>query len=483
MDNNKRRIVFSTILVSIVIGAPISYNWFWPNNNTATPLPASTNNQGIKLVQSDIANGGSSNISSITSNNNNNNPFKVIYDSTPLPQITDKSLRVEKVISGGLHSPTSMEFVGYNNILILEKERGTVRLVSNDTLLSSPILQRPVENNSERGMLGIAVSNTGATTTTTSTITTTNNNNSTKAVFLYYTERNSTTGAIENRIYKYQWDDKGNITGGGQVILNLPGTPGPNHNAGKLAIGPDGMLYAVIGDLNRNGMDQNHKDGPWPDDTSAIFRIDQNGNAVKKSIILSDKNPIINSTLSKYYAYGIRNSFGLAFDPITGKLWDTENGPSQYDEINIVIPGFNSGWEKIQGPIARANETTDVLVQFNGSHYADPVFSWRQPPALTGIDFFNSSKLGPKYTNNIFVGSFNNGTLYFFTVNKDRNDVLLEDPSLQDRVADNSSEASKVTFGTGFKGGITDIKTGPDGYLYILTYSGDLYRIVPAAKP
>ena len=56
-------------------------------------------------------------------------------------------------------------------------------------------------------------------------------------------------------------------------------------------------------------------------------------------------NPII----SKYYAYGIRNSFGLDFDPITGKLWDTENGPTFGDEINLVEPGFNSGWNKIQG--------------------------------------------------------------------------------------------------------------------------------------
>ncbi len=456
--NNRKTIVFSAIVTMIVIGAPISLNWFWPNSNIATPSSSlgATNGEGVKPTQSNIFNGSPT--ASI------NDAFKPIYDSN-LPQVSDKSLRVEKVISG-LASPTSMEFVGYNNILILEKENGTVRLVSNGTLQSRPILQRAVEKDSERGMLGVAVSNNTSA-------------NGTRAVFLYYTERNS-TGEIVNRIYKYQWDGKDNLTGG-QVILNLPAIPGPNHNAGKLALGPDGMLYAVIGDLNRRGMDQNNRNGSWPDYTSAIFRIDQNGNAVKN--VFSDKNSIINATLSKYYAYGIRNSFGLAFDPITGKLWDTENGPDQFDEINIVTPGFNSGWEKVMGPIARTNESPNALVEFNGSHYDDPVFSWRHPVAPTAIDFFNSTKLGPQYTNNIFVGTFINGDLYFFTINKDRNSILLGDPSLQDRVADDSTEASKVTFGTGFTGGITDIKTGPDGYLYILTYSGNLYRIVTAAKP
>lgn len=451
-------IIFSAIIVAFVIGAPVSFSWFWPNNNRATPSlsPGATNREGITPAKSNITNGRY-----IASTKD---AFKEIYDSNP-PQVADKSLRVEKVISG-LDSPVSMEFVGYSSILIVEKNSGAVRFVSNGTLQTRPILQRPVEKDSERGMLGVAVSNTSA--------------NDTRPVFLYYTVRDSTS-EIVNRISKYQWDGKDNLTRE-QVILNLPATPGPNHNGGKLAIGPDGMLYAVIGDLNRRGMDQNYKDGPKPDNTSAIFRLDQNGNAVANKT-LSASDPATNNTLRRYYAYGIRNSFGLAFDPITGKLWDTENGPNEYDEINIITPGFNSGWEKVMGPIGRTNESPKVLVEFNGSHYNEPVFSWRHPVAPTAIDFFNSIKLGLPYTNNIFVGDFNNGDLYFFTVNKDRNGVLLEDTSFQDRVADNSTESTKVAFATGFTGGITDIKTGSDGYLYILTYAGDLYRIVPVTKP
>jgi glucose/arabinose dehydrogenase len=184
--------------------------------------------------------------------------------------------------------------------------------------------------------------------------------------------------------------------------------------------------------------------------------------------------------LSKYYAYGIRNSFGLAFDPVSGKLWDTENGPASNDEINVVEPGFNSGWQTVQGPIERTGKTADSLVQFKGSHYHDPAFTWATPPAVTDIEFLKSTKLGEKYANNIFVGDYVNGNLYFFTVNSERNGLVLDGNGLQDLVADNPAEVSQVTFGTGFKG-ITDIETGPDGYLYVLTYGGNIYRIAPSA--
>ena len=66
--------------------------------------------------------------------------------------------------------------------------------------------------------------------------------------------------------------------------------------------------------------------------------------------------------MHKYYAYGIRNSFGITFDPITGNLWQTENGPDVYDEINVVKPGFNSGWTQVMGPLSR---NTGFKVQAN----------------------------------------------------------------------------------------------------------------------
>jgi glucose/arabinose dehydrogenase len=381
-------------------------------------------------------------------------------DPTP-PTLSDPNIRVEKVIAG-LESPTSMAFLDNDDIIITQKDNGRVRLVSNGVLQPQPILQVPVLNNSERGLLGVAIANTTT-------------DSSTKTVFLYYTE--PVGDQARNRIYRYEWNGVNNLTGG-RLILDLPGEPGPNHNGGKMQIGPDGMLYTVKGDLNRDGMLQNVRDGPPPDDTSVILRVDYNGNGVGN--VLS----AMGVDVSKYYAYGIRNSFGFDFDPLTGVLWDVEDGPTDYDEINIVLPGFNSGWQKVMGPLGIEGITAEDLVLFQGSHYADPVFSWLRSEGVTDMEIFNSTSLGEEYAYNMFVGDINNGNLYFFTINGNRSGLDLGGiPGLEDFVANNSEELNAVILGRGFSGGITDIQTGPDGYLYILTFSGDLYRVVPGTPP
>jgi glucose/arabinose dehydrogenase len=376
-------------------------------------------------------------------------PTQTVYGQA---SISDSALNVEAAIEG-LSSPTSMAFLDDSNILVLEKE-GSVRLVSNGVLQAEPILQVPVNAENERGLLGIAADE---------------DNNS---VFLYYTEADP----LRNRVYKYQWNGQSLVNP--TLILDLPAEPGPNHDGGKIVIGPDGYLYAVIGDLNHDGQLQNFPDGPPPDDTGVIFRVDpEDGSA-------APDNPFVNSgdeLLSKYYAYGIRNSFGIAFDPLTGNLWDTENGPASYDEINLVRPGFNSGWQTVMGPISISGDTEEDLVNFPGSHYADPLFSWAERLGPTDIEFFNSTQLGDRYTNNIFVGDITRGNLYFFEVNENRDGIRLDttqqQSGLSDLVVDSEDELSAITFGSGF-GGITDIETGPDGNLYVLSFDdGIIYEI------
>jgi aldose sugar dehydrogenase len=99
------------------------------------------------------------------------------------------------------------------------------------------------------------------------------------------------------------------------------------------------------GDQNKSTatMAQNFKDGVIPDGRAGMLRFTQDGEPVGSGI-LGKEYP-----LNLYYAYGIRNSYGLDFDPVSGKIWDTENGPQSGDEINLVEPGYNSGWNKIQG--------------------------------------------------------------------------------------------------------------------------------------
>ena len=392
------------------------------------------------------------------------------------PTVKDTNLKVETFVQG-LSSPTSMAFLDDNHILVLQKDNGRVLLISNGTLQKNPILQVPVDSTSERGLLGIVVlkHNNERPVTENASVTGEDKEKVRDTVFLYYTESLG-DGSLRNRVYSYEWDGKSLVAP--KLILDLPALPGPNHDAGKLSIGPEDNLYAIIGELRHDGKLQNIDGGPAPDDTGVILRVNpSNGRGMPGGPFekAGAQNP-----LYRYYAYGIRNSFGMAFDPVTSKLWETENGPSSFDEINVIKPGFNGGWKKVFGPIARSDVTQSDLVLFPGSTYYDPVLSWKDPPALTGIEFFNSSKLGTEYRNNLFVGDYNNGNLYFFKLNSTRTGLELNGLSgLSDLVVDNPKELSEITFGTGF-GGITDIKTGPDGFLYIVSISdGIIYRVTP----
>jgi glucose/arabinose dehydrogenase len=365
------------------------------------------------------------------------------------PMINDPVLRIEPTVQG-LSFPTSMLFLDAEHILVLEKE-GKVRLVSNGVLQPEPVLSLNAVNKNERGLLGIEKIG--------------------QNVFLYVTESD---GEAKNRIYRY--DISGSTLTNQKMILDLPAGPGTNHQGGKLVSGKDNSLYSVTGELQRNGKDQNIKDGPDPDFSGAILRVHpDNGSPAQNNPLSTSNSP--SDPLGHYYAYGIRNSFGLAIDPVTGSLWDTENGEDVYDEINLVTPGFNSGWKLVMGPISSSGISETQLVNFQGSKYSDPALSFKDPIGITDIEFLASDKLGDKYTNNVFVGDIKNGNLYFFQMNEGRNGFNLASPGLDDNVIDNDQELDSVVLGTEF-GGITDIETGPDGYLYVLSYDdGAIYKI------
>src|SRR5919199_1089311 len=266
----------------------------------------------------------------------------VASKSIKSPIIADPNLKVELVLRG-LKSPTSMAFLGPNDILVLEKNNGTVQRVVNGVMLPKPLLDVNVANKNERGMLGIAVAPKHP-------------SNGSTYVFLSYTETKVKgsddcpkpsycapgNDPLGNRLYRYELVNNKLVNP--KLLLDLPAVPGPNHDAGKVLVGPDQNVYLIIGDVRAHRTQaENTPNGPPPDGTGGILRVTQDGVAVQT-------NPLGNTDpLNKYYAYGIRNSFGMDFDPVTKNLWDTENGPSYGDEINLVQPEFNSGWTRIQG--------------------------------------------------------------------------------------------------------------------------------------
>jgi glucose/arabinose dehydrogenase len=386
-----------------------------------------------------------------------------------LPQLNDEALRVEPVIEEELLFPTSMVFVDNDTLLVTQKNDGDVISITNGTIKSQPAISVEVNNEGFKGLLGIAAMEKPS------------SSSHTKFVFLYFTE--SLGGdQTRNRVYRYEWNQENQVLVNGTMILDLPAEPESVHNGGKLEADRNGNLYAVIGDLSRDGQLQNVRQGPAADDTSVIIRIIQNGSGAADNPFSKSSN----ERMQKYYAYGIRNSFGLAIDPISGLLWDTENGPDSYDEMNIVHPGFNSGWNQIMGPISHSSieqeDLEEELMIFDGSKYADPIFSWKDPVGLTDLEFLNSTALGLEYAYNLFVGDINNGNLYYFELNDSRTGIKLDDNDLEDltdQVADDEQQLSEIVFGSGFEEGITDIETGPDGFLYILTFNGSIYRILP----
>lgn len=421
------------------------------------------------------------------------------------PYLRDSNLAVQTVVTG-LNAPTDMAFLSDDDILVLERNTGTVRRVVNGTLLKDPLLDVAVATKDERGMLGIAIAESIGHT----------------YVFIYYTEARGGDGEdlrgieppLGNRLYRYELGSNNNNNNNssklvnGKLLLDLPAAAS-HHNGGKIKIGPDNNVYLVVGDqqepmqeepLTHLTTTQNAPKGLFPDGTAGILRLTQDGRPVQN--ILGGTDPV----LDLYYAYGIRNSFGIDFDPVTGNLWDTEIGPDRADEVNLVEPGFNSGWRKIQGLAGSNSEISDLVdfpglsaakysivglieemsyrIQGLGGKYSDPEFVWQAPIVPTAIEFLDSKKLGGKYQDDILVGSFNYGRIIHFHLNEERNGLYLRGP-LEDRVENNPQGYEPTVFGRNF-GRIVDLETGPDGYLYVLSLApegGKIYRILPKIDP
>ena len=390
------------------------------------------------------------------------------------PTVTDPNVTIAPYASG-LSAPTQIRFLGANDLFVTEKNTGRVQRVQNG--VTTTALDLNVANDSERGLLGIALSPNFAT------------NNQ---VYLYYSATSGADGGAwtDNRLQRYLWNGTSlapDATFAPVIISSAADgqANGPNHDGGPITFGPDGKLYGIVGDLNRNALEQNNQSQATVSSrVGGIYRLNADGS------IPSD-NPFVgastNPAVQKWYAYGVRNSYGLTFDPATGNLWQTENGPTNYDEINRVPRGFNSGWNKLMGPAARQSQgpfTTADLVSLPGSVYRDPDFSFLTPPALTGISFLtNSSLAAAGYGDAVLVGSNNFGELYLFRLDAARDTLVMTGAGLADRVADSTAERNLVRFGQGFSA-ITDIQVGPDGGVYVTDIgTGTIYRLTAVPEP
>jgi len=426
--------------------------------------------------------------------------------------IKDPNLKAQ-LVTKGLDHPTSMIFLSQDDILVTEKQ-GKVQRIIGKNVSDSPVLDLTsiVNSTGERGLLGIAISQAKQTSKNEKYdddpsiyLIFTRSVNDTKSNNINCMMTCNTTESIVNSLYRYKFSDGQLLNPKPLLHVPLYSNDSIQHIGGAVAVGHNAKIYFTTGDgrgcefyEDCNPKIANIKDSIGTTGRGGIFFITENRQK-------GDSNP--HGDNYSQYAYGIRNSFGLDFDPVTGNLWDTENGPAFGDELNLVKPGFNSGWAKVQGiwPIENYSELvnnpppgvpkgyyfpngaqpeddyeTHADINEKGN-YSDPEFTWNHTVGVTSIKFFNSDKLGKKYENDLFVGTFKGGFLYHFDLDKDRNQLLLKG-GLKDKVANNDDELRDVIFARGFGPiGVTDLEVGPDGYLYVLVYGTDgaIYKIVP----
>jgi hypothetical protein len=311
-----------------------------------------------------------------------------------------------------------------------------------------------------------------------------------------------------------------------------------NHNGGVLRFGPDGKLYVMMGDNGRRGFMQNLQCGPTTTCPGPLVADDQFGgpehdDAHFTGIILRlnddgttpTDNPYSNiqpvqstqasENVKRIFAYGIRNGFGMDFDPVGGWLWTQENGDDAFDEINRVEAGFNGGWIQLMGPSSRVAEFKAIEVErgnslqqnrwppsntadtpaealarlfiLPGSHYTEPEFSWKYAVAPSPIGFVRGDALGARFSGDLFVGASRTtllgGYLFRFHLSADRKSIEANNSRLEDKVADNSdkfdiNESESLVVGRDF-GITTDIETAPaPGGLYVVSLSdGAVYEV------
>ena len=408
------------------------------------------------------------------------------------PMVYDQNLQIT-LLKDKLQFPTGIDFLGENDVLVIEKNTGQVKRILNGEILNEPVLDVNVASESERGLLGIAILNikvvSNQYTTTIEESQEKNLNNEIK-VFLFYTETKDIDNGniLGNRLYKYDFID-GKLVNP-KLLLDLPVLPGPSHNGGVLDLGPDNNLYLVVGDINREAnpeymtLAQNIEDSQVPDGRGGVLRLTVDGDPIidDNGFSLGDSG-----LLNFYYGYGIRNSFGIGFDPVTGILWETENGSNYGDEINVILPGFNGGWRQVLGLSTEyenfKNKEFDKnkLILFDGKGtYYDPVFTWVDTVAPTAITFIDSKIFGEEYENDLLVGSVKQGRIFHFNLNETRTGLDLPPEQLVDKMADVDEELEPVTLGRNF-GIITDIEINPyDGKIYVVdgqSKNGKIYQI------
>jgi glucose/arabinose dehydrogenase len=326
-------------------------------------------------------------------------------------------------VKSGLANPAGFTFLPDGRIVY--GERGTGRVMLLDPAsgnLSVMYTITKVESNGEQGLLGLAVDPGWP-----------------KRPFVYaYVTRQVKT--LQNQILKIKVSaDKGVSQ---KIIWRLDTTAGTYHDGGHIDFGPDRELYAVVGEGHDSANAQD-----LTNDAGKVLRMNRNGG-------VPQDNPFNGSVI---FSYGLRNSFGFAFDPQSGTLWETENGPECVDEINVEAAGENHAW----GPHETCAGSEPGNTNQDGPQPRVLPLTWFTPTiAPTGLAFCEGCGISGA-DGTLFFGAYNTGEIRQITLTADRSGI------------------ASMVVALDFAGSVLSMQAAPDGGVYFSS-ADTIYHLVEA---
>ena len=325
-------------------------------------------------------------------------------------------------VATGLDDPTGFTFAPDGRIVYGERKTGEIRILRpgvSDTLF----FRVPKVSSTNNGLIGVELHPSYP---------------SRNIIFAYATR--TFDGVDRDQLLRIT----PGTTPAVKVLLTLPAGPPGAHHGGRVLVGPDGKLYLVIGDEGDPATSQTRASL-----AGKVLRMTLNG-AVPAG------NPFPNS---RVFASGIRNAIGFDFDPVSGRLWATENGPECNDELNRIVAGANYGWgltATCTGPPAAPLNTNQ-----DGPSPVLPAYWELVPTAPTGAAFCDGCGLGAELEGTLVYGEFVTRNLQIARLNSTRQGVTSVTTLLTNDL------------------GILAVESHPDGSLYFSDREG-IYRVEPS---
>jgi glucose/arabinose dehydrogenase len=349
----------------------------------------------------------------------------------------DYKLNVE-VFAEGLEIPWAIDFLDINTALITEKP-GRLRVVSKGKLQPEPVKNIPkVLNEGQGGLMDVAVDPDYQ------------NNGWIYLAFSHVLDKKvvesrpgANTKIVRGKIENNTWTNE-------QVLFEAPHEmyrTTRHHYGCRIVFDPEGYLYFAIGD---RGAGFQAQDNSLPN--GKVHRINKDGSIPADNPFGSDPK-----AMKSLYSLGNRNIQGMAIHPVTGELWTTEHGPMGGDELNLIKPGKNYGWETITYGI---NYNGTIITEFTRMDGMEqPNLYWRPSIAVCGLDFYRGD-LFKKWKNKLLVGALKYEEVRLLDIEGDR--VMHDEIILKGQ------------------GRVRDVQTGPDGAIYVvLNDPGTVLKLMP----